>query len=274
MPVRFSPIVVVITLGILTFGYASSARELDSIILDEDDRVCWRIYGSMNTMQDCLLRANSEIVEFVARRVEWIKESLKNNTKAIQLLNDAQNAWKNTKDSTCNSLIWKKYEEGSLQRTEPLRCHFYVQNDRYRMLDILYNTIKNNISLLRNSNLYNYEKICWNIYGFNNNEKCLREYLKLAKKSMNGKISIIFEKEVLGNQNNSNIEFHNSQKKWELEKEKTCNLFVVASNTNNKEIYSDSISLWCKYLMTRDRERLLLRLYELNLHQIGISVRQ
>lgn len=258
----------------LAYAHQSFADTLAPILLNEDDRVCWRIYGSVNTIEDCLLRANSETQKFLDNRIAWIEEILKDRDIDISALYDSNKKWRNNKELTCDKLIWERDKEGSRRRTEPLRCHYFMTEDRYSVLDAIYAlSTRNKFSVIR-SRFGLGGGVCWNPYGWQHELDCLTEKRAVAIESLGSTIKLIFDPENTSPIEKSDRLLGDAQSAWESEVDVTCKKLVPLLQGIRNDDLEKEASVWCEFLMARSRERLFLRLYEFALHQKGISVRQ
>ena len=262
--IRFGAILLV-----LFVAQGGRVDRLRPLLLDEDDRVCWRIYGDMNTVQSCLVRAASEELDFVENTEASLKEVLRGEQEKV--LRSAQEAWKRNVDATCNELYALEYRGGSLTRTEPIRCVYFMYADRESILETLYDARDASTSGRYYYGLEEDGKICWNPYGWSGEMACLKEYSDLADQSLAQRVFQIFGENPSETEPEISAAFETAQEAWRDDRESTCDQLMRVLHAGDE--MQKPLVVWCRFLMTRLRERLLLRLYEFRLHQKGITVR-
>lgn len=246
------------------------ADRFGPFLLEKDDRVCWRTYGDMNEVQDCLLRAAVAELDFVENAEASLKRVLKGEQEKVLL--SAQEAWKRNVDATCKELYALEYRGGSLTRTEPIRCIYFMYADRGQMLETLYDARDASTSGRYYFGLEEDGKICWNPYGWSGEMGCLKEYSDLADQYLAQRVLQIFGEKPSKTEPEIGAAFETAQDAWRDDMKSTCDQMMGVLHAGDE--LQKPLVVWCRFLMTRLRERLLLRLYEFRLHQKGISVRR
>lgn len=264
--------VFLLSLELLVFfpAHMAQAARLPPIVLDESDRVCWRIYGSMDTMQDCLLRAAHDEEESVKHRLSEIFIGI-DDLERNEIIHEYIKNYEKNYIQTCNVLYYKQYEEGSLSRTEPIRCIYYIMNNRNNVLETIYGTLSMYDESIMTTYFQEYHNICWNPNGWINENACLQENLNLAQENLRHWAGLIFGEDFDESEEDIEKAFRDAQGAWREDVDLTCGRLMRLLHAQKP--LEEQMVLWCRYVMTRERERLLLRLYEFNLHQIDISVR-
>lgn len=248
-----------------------AAEELSSIRLDKDDEVCFRIYGSVKTIQSCLIRALSEIEEDLQGRIDIIRDTFSNSDNYEELLEKSQQIWTQRKELMCDDLIWKD-KPGSRRRTEPIRCEYYITDARKTVLAALHSVLSGNLLSGRLSKFHGTQQICWNPYGWYEELDCLQTKNKKSRKQLMDTIHHIYGNDYRKSDKERDEIFRRVRALWKEEVSITCTKLMPSfKNLKKLELKNEFIS-WCKFFMRRTEERFLKRVYQFRLHQKGIDV--
>ena len=179
-----SRILIVLIFTSFLAGQKAFATRISDIVLGEEDRVCWMIPGGMRGVFDCFVGMIDEQDSSLNDLVEYLDSLLVGAGGDRSLLQAAQVSWKQSVDATCSGLYEKRYEGGSLARTEPLRCRFLMRKSRDRLLGII--EVSRDYLAYGEPyfNLYDYEKICWTPLGWSQKTRCLENRLHDAQQSL------------------------------------------------------------------------------------------